>query len=261
MSVKTEPDPIEEEQGGGDELHGQMSFLDHLEELRRRIIHMLIAVGIAFAACWTFAIPLFNIVQKPVQKALGNQQLVFLTITEPFNLQLKIALTAAIFLASPFIMAQVWLFVAPGLYKRERRYAAPFIICSSILFILGGVFGYYVAFPFAVQFLISMGRDMGLTAQVTAGDYFDKFIMIELGLGIVFEIPALIFVLARFGLVTAGFLLRNTKYAVLIAFVVAAIITPTSDIPNMMIMAVPMIMLYLFGVIVAFFFGKKREAE
>src|SRR5262249_707742 len=117
MSVKTEPDPIEEQEG---ELHGQMSFLDHLEELRRRIIHMLIEVGIAFAACWTFVGPLFNIVQKPVQKALGNQQLVFLTITEPFNLQLKIALTAAIFLSAPFIMAQVWLFVAPGLYKRER---------------------------------------------------------------------------------------------------------------------------------------------
>jgi sec-independent protein translocase protein TatC len=145
------------------------------------------------------------------------------------------------------------------LYKRERRYAAPFIICSSLLFILGGVFGYYIAFPFAVQFLISMGQDMGLTAQVTAGDYFDKFIMIELGLGIVFEIPALIFVLARFGLVTAGSLLRNTKYAVLLAFAVAAVITPTSDIPNMMIMAVPMILLYLFGVIVAFVFGKKRQ--
>src|SRR5215813_7849387 len=183
MSVQTEPDPIEEQER---ELHGQMSFLDHLEELRRRIIHMLIAVAIAFGACWTFAIPLFNIVQRPVQKALGNQQLVFLTITEPFNLQLKIALAAAIFLASPFIMAQVWLFVAPGLYKRERRYAAPFIISSSLLFVLGGVFGYFVAFPFALTYLVQYTQEMKVDVFFTISEYFDLFIAVELGLGIVF---------------------------------------------------------------------------
>jgi sec-independent protein translocase protein TatC len=257
MSVRTDPDPTEEREG--EELRGQMSFLDHLEELRRRILNVLIAVAITFAACWTFAVDLFNIVQRPILAALGTDKLVFNSITEPFNLQLKIALVAAIFLASPFIMAQVWLFIAPGLYKHERRYAAPFIIFSTILFVIGGIFGYFIAFPFAVQFLVQMGREMGMVAVVNASDYFDKFIVIELGLGIVFEIPALTFVLSRIGLVTAGWLLKNTKYAVLLSFVVAAIITPTSDIPNMMIMAVPMIVLYLVGILVAFIFGKKRK--
>ena len=254
MPVKT--DPEQEEQ---DELHGQMSFLDHLEELRKRIIHSLIAVAIAFAACWTFASDIFKVVSRPIQSA--GVQLNMMSVTEGFNLQLKMALMAAIFLSSPFLMAQVWLFIAPGLYKHERRYAAPFIIFSSLLFVTGGLFGYFVAFPFALQFLIQMGAGMGLNIVINASSYYDLFVAIELGLGVVFEIPAVIFVLSRIGLVSGKFLLKNTKYAILLAFVAAAIITPTSDIPNMMIMAVPMIALYLLGVIVAFVFGKKRKKD
>lgn len=256
MPVDIDPKKEEDEQG---ELRGSMSFLDHLEELRKRIINSLIAVGVALLATWTLADALFLIISKPI--AAAGAQLNMMKPTEGFNLELKLALMAAVFLASPFIMSQVWLFIAPGLYKHERRYAAPFIVFSSLLFIVGGVFGYFVAFPFALQFLIQWGRNMGLNIIISATEYFDLFIMIELGLGIVFEIPAVIFVLARMGLVSAGFLLRNTKYAVLIAFIAAAIITPTSDIPNMMIMAVPMIGLYLLGVVVAFFFGKKRKKE
>ena len=258
MSVSTEPDPIEEIQ---EEVRGHMSFLDHLEELRRRILHALVAVGISFAACWTFGDTLFRFVARPIYATVGDKGMIFLSPTEPFNLMLKVSLIASLFLASPFIMAQIWLFISPGLYKHERRYAAPFIISSSLLFIAGGAFGYFIAFPFALQFLIQMGRDLNLTASISAVEYFDLFMMVELGLGVVFEIPAVIFVLARIGLVTAGWLLRNTKYAVLASFVVAAIITPTSDIPNMMIMAVPMIALYLLGVIVAFVFGKKRKVS
>jgi sec-independent protein translocase protein TatC len=258
MSVSTDPDPIEGEQ---EEVRGQMSFFDHLEELRTRILHALVAVGISFAACWTFGDSIFRFVSRPINAAVGDGGMIFLSPTEPFNLLLKVSLIASLFLASPFIMAQVWLFISPGLYKHERRYAAPFIISSSLLFIIGGAFGYFVAFPFALQFLIAMGRDLNLKATISAVEYFDLFMMVELGLGVVFEIPAIIFVLARIGLVSAGFLLKNTKYAVLLAFVVAAVITPTSDIPNMMIMAVPMILLYLLGVVVAFVFGKKRKAE
>jgi sec-independent protein translocase protein TatC len=184
-----------------------------------------------------------------------------MNVTEGFNLQLKMALMAAVFLSSPFLMAQIWLFIAPGLYKHERRYAAPFIIFSSLLFVAGGMFGYFIAFPFALQFLIQMGKDMGMETLINASSYYDLFLTIELGLGIVFEIPAVIFVLSRIGLVSGKFLLKNTKYAILLAFALAAIITPTSDIPNMMIMAVPMIALYLLGVLVAFIFGKKRKPE
>jgi len=256
MAVDTHPQkPGEEDQ----ELHGQMSFLDHLEELRRRIIHSLIAIGAALAVCWTLADPLFKIVSRPI--VAYGVKLNMTKPTEGFNLELKLAFLAAVFLAAPFILAQVWLFIAPGLYKHERRYALPFIVFSTVLFVAGGLFGYWVAFPFALQFLIEWGRNMDLTMIISASEYFDLFIMVELGLAVIFEIPAVIFVLARIGLVSGKFLLRNTRYAILIACVVAAIITPTTDIPNMMMMAVPMILLYLLGVVVAFVFGKKRTRD
>src|SRR5437867_7468415 len=189
--------PREDEQ---EELHGQMSFLDHLEELRKRIIHSLIAVGVALGVCWTFADALFRTVSRPILKA-GITSLVVSSPTEGFNLELKLALMAAVFLASPFVLAQVWLFIAPGLYKHERRYALPFIFFSSLLFVSGGLFGSFVAFPFALQFLIGWGKAMGLTTIISATEYFDLFVMVELGLGVVFEIPALIFILSRMGLV------------------------------------------------------------
>lgn len=237
-----------------------MSFLDHLEELRKRIINSLIAIGVALAVCWTFADYLFQAVQRPILKA-GVSSLVVSSPTEGFNLELKLALMAAVFLASPFVLGQVWLFISPGLYKHERRYALPFIFFSSLLFVVGGLFGYFVAFPFALRFLLEWEKNMGVTALINATQYFDLFIMVELGLAIIFEIPAVIFVLSRIGLVSGSFLLRNTRYAILIAFIVAAVITPTTDIPNMMMMAGPMVLLYMLGVLVAYVFGKKRTRE
>ena len=239
---------------------GAMSFLDHLEELRFRIIRSLIAVATTFVVCWWFVDEIYRLVSRPVLDALGDQPLVFTTLSGPFNLSVKVAFVAALLLASPFIMAQVWLFIAPGLYKHERRYSVPFIFFTTILGALGVAFGYFIAFPFASKFLVLWGSSMGLEAMLNASDYFNFFLTIMVGLAIVFQIPPIIFVLSRIGLVTPGFLLRNTKYAVLMSFVVAAIITPTADIPNMMIMAGPMILLYLVGVGVAFVFGKKRKA-
>jgi sec-independent protein translocase protein TatC len=256
MPVETDPQREEEQE----ELRGQMSFLDHLEELRRRIIHSLIAVGIALGVCWTFADPLFRAVSRPISK-VGVTSLVVFSPTEGFNLELKLALMAAIFLASPFVLGQVWLFISPGLYKHERKYALPFIFSSSLLFVTGGLFGYFIAFPFALQFLLEWEKNMGVTSLINASQYFDLFIMVELGLAVIFEIPALIFVLARIGLVSGPFLLRNTRYAILIATILAAVITPTTDIPNMMMMAIPMVGLYLLGVVVAYVFGKKRTRE
>jgi len=254
MPVETGPDQDEQE------LSGQMSFLDHLEELRKRIINSLIAVGVAVAVSWGFADTLYRLVSRPISKA-GVSSLVFSTPTEGFNLELKLALMAAVFLSSPFILGQVWLFISPGLYKHERRYALPFIFFSSLLFVTGGLFGYFVAFPFALQFLIEWEKKMGATVLINASEYFDLFIMVELGLAVIFEIPAVIFVLARIGLVSGPFLLRNTRYAILGSAVVAAVITPTTDIPNMLMMALPMVGLYLLGVVVAYVFGKKRTKE
>ena len=252
------------EQEIDDGISGQMSFLDHLEELRTRIIRALIAIAVAFVLCWVFVDDIFVIVSQPVLEALeasgsASESLVFTSATQPFNLFLRVAFLAALLLSSPFILAQVWLFIAPGLYRHERRYAIPFILSGTVLALLGVAFGYYIAFPFALEFLINWGEDAGLEAMIVASDYFSLFLTIELALGLIFQIPPIIFVLSRMGLVSPGFLLRNTKYAVLLSFVLAAIITPTPDIPNMMIIAGPMILLYLVGVLVAFVFGKKRR--
>src|SRR5207244_356275 len=251
MSVETPP--TEEEQ---QEIQGHMSFLDHLEELRKRIIHSLIGVGVALCASWWAADYLFHLVSRPIVAA--GVQLNMTKPTEGFNLELKLAILAAVFLAAPYILAQVWLFISPGLYKNERRYALPFIIFSSLLFVTGGLFGYFVAFPFAVQFLIGWGKAMGLTTIISATEYFDLFVMVELGLGVVFEIPALIFILSRMGLVTAGFLLRNSSYAILVAVIIAAIITPTTASPHTLLMAARIIQLYLPRGVAHALLGKRR---
>ena len=238
-------------------LSGEMSFLDHLEELRQRIFRILIAIAVTFVVCWAFVDQIYRVIAFPILDALGDQPLVFISPTQPFNLFVKVSFVAALFLASPFILAQLWLFIAPGMYRHERRWAIPFVLSGSLLAMIGALFGYFIAFPFALDFLINWGERAGLQAMIDATRYFDLFLTIELGLAVIFQIPPVIFVLSRLGVVSAGFLLRNTKYAVLIAFVIAAIITPTADIPNMMIMAGPMILLYLVGVVVAFVFGKR----
>ncbi len=241
-----------------------MSFLDHLEELRSRILRSLIAVAVAFVLCYVFVDDIYRFLSYPVLTALEqsraeNQQLIFTNPTGGFTILLKTAFFAAILLASPFILAQVWLFIAPGLYRHERRYAIPFVLFGTLLAFLGAAFGYYLAFPFALEFLFNMGQRAGMAPFIDATLYFNFFLTIEVGLAIVFQIPPVIFVMTRMGLVTPGFLLRNTQYAVLIALIVAAIITPSGDIPNMMIIAGPMILLYLIGVTVSWLFARKRE--
>jgi sec-independent protein translocase protein TatC len=240
-----------------EELSGQMSFFDHLGELRRRILNSLIAVGVAFGACWYFSHDIYNYFRVLIKET--GAILIAGELTAPFTVQLKMAIMVAIFLACPFIIAQVWLFVSPGLYRRERRYALPFIFFASILFVLGGVFAYKIALPTGLQFLIKMGTDVGIEPQITVAEAYNLVFALIVGMGVVFEIPAVIFLLSRIGIVSGPFLLRNMKYAVLGCFVASAIITPTGDIGNMMILAVPMLGLYTVGIRVAFIFGKKRR--
>ncbi len=258
MSVSTETDPIEEQEP---ELGGHMSFLDHLEELRRRILNALIAVGVSFCVCWYFS----GSTRRHHFAASSSRSagpLHYMTLTEPFNLKIEIAFIVSLFAASPFILAQLWLFVSPGLHKHEKKHMLPFAFGASTLFIIGGMFAYFVAFPFAAQFLNSVGTEnLKMIPVINAKDYFDLFSTIILLMGVVFEIPAIIFILARLGLVTAGFLLRHMRYAVLLTAIVAAVITPTSDIPNMMIVMVPMMLLYILGIGVAYIFGKKDKKD
>lgn len=238
----------------------EMPFLEHLEELRNRIIKALVAVGASFAVCWYFSSQLFDFVARPITRISGVN-LVITDPTEAFTVYLKVCVVGALYLSAPFVLWQAWRFIAPGLYKHERRYAGPFMISTSLFFLLGGVFGYLVAFPAALQFLLEMAQRGHLNPFISAEKYFDLFSTVMIVLGLVFEIPPVVFILSRIGLVSGPFLLRNTRWAIIISTIVAAVVTPTTDAFNMLVVAIPMVVLYLIGVLVAFVFGRQRRRE
>jgi sec-independent protein translocase protein TatC len=253
-------DVVDRDDEGADDDLPRMTLLDHLDELRRRILYSVIALFVAFLASWYFAPTVFLWLERPILDVLpAGEQLAFTELSGPFMLYIKVALLTAIFVASPFLLLQLWLFLRPGLYPRERRLAAPFIVFTTIFFVAGGYFGYQVAFPMVVQFLLGVGQDF--KQVVTIDTYFSMMSKILLGLGLVFEMPMLMFFLARLGIVTAGQLIRWFRWAVLLIFVTAAVITPTPDVATQTVFAVPMIGLYLLGVGVAAIFGKKRETD
>jgi sec-independent protein translocase protein TatC len=238
-----------------------MSFLDHLEELRRRIIYSIIAVVVGFFLCWGYAENIFGIMQKPIMQALRRnglaEKLVYLNPTEPFNLYLKIGFMAGLFVASPFVLYQLWLFISPGLYRHEKRYVFPFMFSTVSLFLAGGLFGYYMVYPAALDFLISYGKQF--QPMITIGEYTDLFLTIIIGLGVIFEMPILVFFLALMGIVTAGWMWRNLRYAILAIFVIAAVLTPTTDILNMCLFALPMVVLYVLSIAVAWLVHPKQR--
>lgn len=235
-------------------------FLEHLEELRDRIIKCLVAFGACFVICYYFSLELFEFVAKPITKIAGVS-LVINDVTEAFTVYLKLSFVAALYLSAPFILWQIWRFIAPGLYEHERRYAGPFIISTSLFFVIGGVFGYVVAFPTALEFLLDMAKQGHMIPLIAAEKYFSLFSTVMIVLGIVFEIPPVVFILSRIGLVNGPFLLRNTRWAILISTIIAAVVTPTTDIFNMMVVAIPMVLLYLIGVVVAFVFSRERRSN
>lgn len=236
-----------------------MTFIEHLEELRRRIVWSVLVVGAAFGACWVFAADLYGIASAPL---LANPQ-VILSVARPqdiVGLNVKVTLVAAIFVSSPLLLTQAWLFISPGLYAHERRYAIPFVLSASTLFLAGGAFGYFIAFPAALGFLLDWIVASNITPVIDAVEYFDLFFSIMVALGIVFQIPAVVFVLSRIGLVTAGMLVRYFKHAVVGCLIISAIITPTSDLGNLLIIAGPMLTLYVASIGVAWLFGRSRIA-
>ena len=237
----------------------KMSFLDHLEELRKRLLVSVIAIFVGFLICWRFADNIFGKIQEPLIKFLPNgDRLAYTKLTGPFFMYMKVAFFAGLFLAAPVIMLQLWLFIAPGLYKKERRYAAPFIIFASIFFLAGGYFGYRFILPSTCGFFVETGKQF--KQMIVIDDYFSFASTIILAAGLVFETPILIFFLARLGIVTPAFLLQKFKYAIVLSFIIAAIVTPTPDMVTQTALAVPMILLYALGIGIAFLFGKKHEA-
>ena len=342
---------------GEEELGGQMSFLDHLDELRKRLIRSILFVFVATSVCWFFSDRIYSFLAVPVERALAeaqrrqvpiagltgneailglgtlkendigryvfpeetklgtsvippgasvtarvakdangqlglftdeslyagntvipkgvrlpidfaslpqasagiNDKLIVTTALEPFSLYIKVSLYAALCLSVPFLLWQIWAFVSPGLYPHERGYVTPFIALSSISFVLGAMFAYYVIFPPAAKYLLGLGQDFRLLLK--ADDYFDFIIIVMLGMGVVFQMPAVSYVLSRIGLLTAGFLVRSWKTAGIIILIAAAVLSPTSDIPNMLLFAAPMLVLYVVSIFVAWIFNKPRTAS
>jgi sec-independent protein translocase protein TatC len=338
-----------------EELGGQMSFLEHLDELRSRIIRSLAFVFVIFIGCWFVSDHIYNFLAVPVQRALAEAQrrelpiggltggetiqfndtlkegdtgryvfenttklgasvippgasvtakvhklpdgglalytdeavyagsvvipkgvmlpfdfqakpkalpgiddkLIVTTAMEPFSLYVKVSIYTAVALAIPFLLWQIWAFVSPGLYPHERRYAMPFVFLSSVAFLLGAAFAYKVIFPPAAKYLLGLGQDFRLLLK--ANDYFDFIILLMMAMGAVFQMPAVTYVLARIGIVSARLLLRVWKTALIVILVAAAVLSPTNDVPNMLLFAAPMILLYIISIFVAWLFGKKRR--
>jgi sec-independent protein translocase protein TatC len=238
-----------------------MPLLAHLEELRKRIIFSVLGVLVGFLACWSLADRIFGLMQQPIIQALRTHGfgggLVYLNPTEPFNLYLKIAFVAGLFSASPFVFYQLWLFIAPGLYRKEKRYVLPFLFSTVGLFIVGGVFGYKMVYPASLDFLIGYGQRFQPT--ITIGEYTKLFLTIIVGLGLIFEMPILVFFLALMRVITAGWMWRNLRYAILAIFVIAGIITPTADVLNMCLFAAPMVALYAISIGVAWLVNPARK--
>ena len=236
----------------------RMSLVEHLEELRGRIIRSIVAIAIAFTGCWFFVEDIAAFLARPLYAALPDgTRLTFLGVTDPFIIYVKVAALAAVFIAAPALLYQARRFVAPGLYQKEKRRAIPFIVAGTLFFVGGGAFAYYVAFPFAVKFLIGMGQ--AFQPMITVERYFRFLLYVILGLGLMFELPIFIFLLAQMGIVTPRFLMRHFKWAVLLIFVAAAFITPTPDVVNLCLFALPTILLYLLGVGAAALVIKKDD--
>jgi sec-independent protein translocase protein TatC len=339
-----------------EELGGQMSFLEHLDELRTRLIRSMIFVFVAAFLCWFVSDRIYNFLARPVQRALAdaqqqrrvtmagqngdlsavplnslkandklrfvfpeptrlgaaaipagasvmarvdfdkqgnvglftdepltagnavipkdvrlpidfnrgydklpdiNEKLVVTTAVEPFALYVKVSLYAALAVSVPFLLWQIWAFVSPGLYPHERKYVTPFIGLSTVFFVLGAATAYYLIFPPAAKYLLGLGQDFRLLLK--ADDYFDFIILLMLGMGLVAQMPAITYVLARIGLVTAGWMLRIWRTAVVVILIVAAVLSPTNDVPNMLLFAAPMFVLYVISVLVAWICGRKRR--
>jgi sec-independent protein translocase protein TatC len=244
-----------------DDLDGssKMSFLEHLEELRKRLIYSAYSLLAGCAVAYLFIQRIFDFVMLPMQHMLpGGNKLIYTAGAEPFMLYLKIGLIAGIFFSSPLIIWQFWKFISPGLYTHEKKFAIPFVLLSTIFFVLGGLFSHYIAFPWTWKFFISFSTNY-MVFLPKIDEAFSLYTKMLLGFGLVFEMPTLVFFLARMGVVSAKMLWGYFKYAILVIAIIAAVVSPGTDMMSMMIMAVPMWGLYIISIVIAFIFGKKKR--
>ncbi|HEV2177498.1 MAG TPA: twin-arginine translocase subunit TatC [Terriglobia bacterium] len=252
------PDPEEDQLSGK-----QMSFLEHLEELRKRLVRSIIAIVAAAGICFYFAQNIYNYLARPLTQTLIAlhlpDKLVYTNPVDPFNLYVKLALMGGLFLASPFVLFQIWQFISPGLYRNEKKYVWPFVILTSGLFMSGGFFAYRLAFPAALRFLVGYGHNF--TPMVTINEYMDLTMTIMVGVGLVFELPVAILILSFIGIVTPRFLWKHVRYAILITAVLAAGIVPTNDLATMFIVWIPLVGLYVLSIGLSWLVARRKRAR
>ena len=249
--------PDDEEESPG----GKMSFLEHLDELRKRLVNAVLAIGVGILLTFAFIERIFNFLLAPTRKVLPpGVKIIYTQPGEAFGMYVTVSMIAGIVVASPYVMYQVWMFIAPGLYSKEKRMALPFVLFTTVGFFCGATFNHYVAFPFLMRFFAQFnGVDLAFMPRLE--DTFSLYTKMLLGMGLVFEMPAVVFFLAKMKLVTAGFLWRHGKYAVLIAYAIAAVVTPTGDPVNQTIFAAPMIVLYFLSILIAWVVNPRRGGK
>ena len=261
--IETRPDSDDEQRddedsdGGG----GRMSFLDHLDELRTRLVVSVSAIFVGFLAAFAFIVPITAFVMVPLRATLPEGgDFIYTEPTEAFFLYIKVAALVGLLVALPVVLSQFWLFVAPGLYAHEKKFAIPFVTLSTLFFIGGCLFSHYLLFPVAWAFLGGFSTDY-MTFMPRIQPTFSLYVRLTLACGVVFQMPTLVLFLARVGVLTARFLIRNTKYAILIIFIVAAVLTPTGDPATLTLMAAPMIVLYGVSIVIAWIVAPRKRAE
>jgi sec-independent protein translocase protein TatC len=241
----------------------EMSFLEHLTELRSRLLRALAGFGVAYLGCMLFSQQLWSIVQAPLTDALHQikaGKVVALTVTESFSvIWMWTPLVFAIFVSAPWIVYQIWAFIAPGLYPRERKWAVPFMLSTAGLFLAGGLFGYYVALRNGLVFLLGIGVPSGVEPTISIDEYFSTFVNVMLGVSVMFELPVVIFFLTLLHLASPSFLLKHARYGIIAIVILAAAITPSTDPFNLTLFAVPMLLLYFLGVFASYLLVLRRE--
>ena len=243
--------------GKGQKSPDEMTFLEHLEDLRKRLFYSALALLGAFVPGWIFSKQLFDILARPVTRFLpAGEKLAYTHLIDPFMLYLKTGFLAAAFVASPFIFLQLWYFIAPGLYQKEKKYVIPFVVMTTLFFAAGAAFGYFIVFPFACRFFLQLGGSF--RPVITVDQYFGFALKMLLSIALTFETPTLIFFLSKMGIVTAQWMIKNFKYAVLVVFIIAAVITPTPDWINQSIVAIPMLALYGLSILIALAVGRGK---
>ena len=237
-----------------------MGLMDHLNELRWRLVRCFIAAGVGFLLCWTVVEPIFNFITAPLLSALpAHGTAMYTTLPEPFFVRMFVAFVTGLFVTSPYIFYQIWAFISPGLYEEEKKGLLPIALLSAIFFIGGGVFCYFIVFPYAFNFFLGFSSEQ-IQAMPRITDYLDFVIKLLLAFGLIFEMPLFSFFLSRMGVITAQMMRKARRYAVLCIFIVAAILTPP-DVVSQLLMAMPMLLLYEISILVAAAFGRKKKEK